>query len=53
MTQNDEKYIIAIELSGTSVRGAAARVGAKGSVPEIIAAETADNAACVDRKSVV
>lgn len=47
MTQNDEKYIIAIELSGTSVRGAAARVGAKGSVPEIIAAETADNAACV------
>lgn len=47
MTPNDEKYIVAIELSGTSVRGSAARVASKGSVPEIVAVESAENVSCV------
>lgn len=47
MTRNDDKYIVAIELSGTSVRGVAARISASNHMPEIIAAEAAEKTACV------
>lgn len=47
MIRNDDKYIVALELSGTAVRLAAARLGEGNQAPEIVAVETADKVACM------
>lgn len=47
MTRNDDRYIVALELSGTQVRGAAARIAQGAATPQIIAIETADKVCCM------
>ncbi len=47
MSHSTEKYIVALELSGTAVRAAAARPGQNGAAPEIVAVETVDKVSCM------
>jgi len=47
MTRNDDRYIVALELSGTQVRGATAYIAQGAATPQIIAIETADKVSCM------